>query len=52
MTTTKINKKNASKFIDEMKFDTKERAKSTLEYEQMLMNFIEAELRGGFTDVE
>lgn len=39
----KVTKENSDRFIDEVSFDSSERAKNTMEYEQMLMRFIETE---------
>ena len=46
MKTTKITKENVTKFIDEARLDSDRRAKDTVDYEQMLMTYIENELRG------
>lgn len=40
---SKCKKQECEKFIDEARLDDNRRAKDTLEYEQMLMNFIESQ---------
>ncbi|MCM1324120.1 MAG: hypothetical protein NC218_08155 [Acetobacter sp.] len=40
------NTVEAEKFIDEARLDTNQRAKDTVDYERMLMAFIENEFKG------
>lgn len=49
---SKCKKEECTKFIEETRLDDNRRAKDTLEYEQMLMNFIESQFTnsGEFND--
>lgn len=46
MTKTQTKETNKTQFKDEYIFSSKEKAKNTIEYEQMLMKYIEMEMTG------
>lgn len=46
MNNSRVTKDKVDKHIDEARLDSDRRAKDTMDYEQMLMAYIESELRG------